>query len=257
MLALPLITGQGTSGIGTSISKSISNSQAESESESQLSLFGFCVIVNLLLAVGGQLFFRTLTLSGAALNVGHGTTGIGTSISRSRSISNSQLSLEPLEQLSISRTLIAGFLDADELMQFAYLARTFTLVEPPRITGQGGAGIGTSISMLISNSQLFVFVTVTVPPAELLLSSEHRFCDLVRTVTLPVISGHGIGTSGGGGKGGSQSNIGGGVGGIAQSSTKSKLTHSTNGTSQLLNNAAPDEQYGLDDGAGILSPCSH
>lgn len=184
------------------------------------------------------------------LNVGHGGRGIGTTMSRSISNSQASLSDPSLLQGSSCRTVIAGFDDELGSRQSAYF--DFTVVDPPRITGHGGIGIGTSMSILRSNSQLFVLVTVNVPPALLLLLLDsHLFCCVVVTVTLPVISGHGTGVGGGGGIGGSQSYIGGGVGGISQSRTKSKSKHSTNGTSHLTNSAAPDEQYDWKEGAAM------
>ena len=226
----------------------MSNSHASSEFELQFSSFGRCVIVNLLL-LDGQLLDLTLTLGGVVLNDGHGIRGIGTTMSRS--ISNSQSSEPPLLSHGLRRRTVIPRPEELESRQSVYFV--VTVVEPPLMTGHGGSGIGISRSMSISNSQPALFVIVILPLADD-NEDSHLFCCDVFTDILPVISGHGIGGSGGGGTGGSQSNIGGGVGGSTHSSTNSKSTHSTNGTSHLVNSAAPDEQYGCEDGAPIHSP---
>jgi len=61
---------------------------------------------------------------------------------------------------------------------------------------------------------------------------------LVMLVVPTVISGQNGGTSNGGHIGAEQSKIGGGGGGIWQSSIKSKSTTGTNGTSQFLNSGS-------------------
>lgn len=76
-------------------------------------------------------------------------------------------------------------------------------------------------------------IVITPPPSESKLDAlvPHLLPSGRTTIlTDPLISGQGIGGSGGGGIGGSQSNIGGGRGGITQSSTNVKLTFGTYGT---------------------------
>ena len=162
-------------------------------------------------------------------------------MTRFKSISNSHSSDAPLLSHGLPTRTVIPPPDELESRQSAYA--TVTVVEPPRIIGHGGVGIGISRLMSISNSHPSLFVIVTEPLADDNEESQ-RCCRDVVTVILPVISGQGIGGSGGGCIGGSQSNIGGGVGGITHSVTNSKSTHSTNGTSHFVNSGSPDEQYG-------------
>jgi hypothetical protein len=114
------------------------------------------------------------------------------------------------------------------------------LISPPVMIGHGGVSMGISISRSIANEQSSLRVTFNPTLGfDCRLDELDAHVCLVRGVLIVVlptlISGQNGGTSNGGQIGAAQSNIGGGSGGISQSSTKSKSTTGINGTSQFLN----------------------
>ena len=113
-----------------------------------------------------------------------------------------------------------------------------TVTPPPVIFGHGGTTTGTSSLRSIWNEQSGPGVTVSLPVGGGTVAQSARVVLLVTSVVPTRISGQNGGTSNGGHIGAAQSKIGGGGGGIRQSSIKSKSTTGTNGTAQFLNSGS-------------------
>jgi hypothetical protein len=106
--------------------------------------------------------------------------------------------------------------------------------------GHGGSGIGISKSKLTSNAQ-FSFLVIRIAPDGVCKAGHvpPARTGLAVTETKPaVMSGQNGGASNGGQVGAPQSKIGGGSGGILQSSINLKSTTGTNGTSQFVKSAS-------------------
>jgi hypothetical protein len=113
-----------------------------------------------------------------------------------------------------------------------------TVTSPPVIFGHGGTTTGTSSVRSIWNEQSSPGVTFNSPVAGGGVEQSARVLLLVTSVVPTRISGQNGGTSNGGQIGAAQSKIGGGGGGIWQSSIKSKSTTGINGTAQFLNSGS-------------------